>query len=213
MENSKIYSKVFLWLFVGLAITFVGGWALSLNEAIYQPLLKVGIIPIIVVELVIAIAMGFGIKKMNPIIAKICYIIFSITTGITFSAIFLEYELGSIMLVFLITAFIFAGLAVLGFITKKDVSRFGPILLITFLAAIILSIVNIFMHNTMLQLGLEILILVIFMGYVIYDMKKIRELVDTMDEDKVAVYGAFQLYLDFINIFVRLLEFFGKKSN
>ena len=212
MENSKIYSKVFLWLFVGLAITFVGGWALSLNEAIYQPLLKVGIIPIIVVELVIAIAMGFGIKKMNPIIAKICYIIFSITTGITFSAIFLEYELGSIMLVFLITAFIFAGLAVLGFITKKDVSRFGPILLITFLAAIILSIVNIFMHNTMLQLGLEILILVIFMGYVIYDMKKIRELVDTMDEDKVAVYGAFQLYLDFINIFVRLLEFFGKKK-
>lgn len=212
MENNKVFSKVFLWLFVGLAITFIGGYALSLNEAIYQPLLKVGIIPIIVVELVIAIAMGFGIKKMSPIIAKICYIVFSITTGITFSAIFIEYELGSIMLVFLITAFIFAALAVFGFVTKKDVSRFGPILLVTFLAAIILSIVNIFMHNTMLQLGLEILILLVFMGYVIYDMKKIRELVDELGEDKVAVYGAFQLYLDFINIFIRLLELFGKKK-
>lgn len=212
MENNKVFSKVFLWLFVGLTITFIGGYALSLNEAIYQPLLKVGIIPIIVVELVIAIAMGFGIKKMSPIIAKICYIVFSITTGITFSAIFIEYELGSIMLVFLITAFIFAALAVFGFVTKKDVSRFGPILLVTFLAAIILSIVNIFMHNTMLQLGLEILILLVFMGYVIYDMKKIRELVDELGEDKVAVYGAFQLYLDFINIFIRLLELFGKKK-
>ena len=213
MENSKIYSKVFMWLFIGLAITFIGGYALSLNEAIYQPLLKVGIIPIIVVELVIAIGMGFGIQKMSPLVAKICYIVFCITTGITFSSIFIEYKLESIMLVFLITAFIFAALAVIGFVTKKDISRFGPILLVTLLASIVLGIVNIFLHNSMLELGLSILMLLIFMGYVIYDMKVVRNMIDTMDEDKVAVYGAFQLYLDFINIFIRLLEFFGKKND
>ena len=123
MENNKIYSKVFMWLFVGLTITFIGGYALSLNSELCYQVLKIGIIPIIVAELLIAILMGFRIQKMNPITAKICYIIFSITTGITFSTIFLEYKIQSIMFVFLITAFVFAVLAVVGFITKKDMTH------------------------------------------------------------------------------------------
>ena len=213
MENSKIYSKMFMWLFIGLMITFVGGYALSLNPEVYKRVLTVGIIPIIVVELVIALLMGFRIQKMNPLTAKICYVLFSITTGITFSSIFLEYKLESIMFVFLITSFIFAALAVVGFVTKKDISRFGPILLITLIGSIVMGIVNIFIKSTMLELGLSIVMLLVFMGYIIYDMKVVRSMIDTMDEDKVAVYGAFQLYLDFINIFIRILEFIGKRSD
>ena len=74
MKN-KIYSKMFGWLFIGLLITFVSGYALSLNEMVLNSVLAIGIIPIIVIELVVAVLMGFRIQKMKPLTAKICYIL------------------------------------------------------------------------------------------------------------------------------------------
>lgn len=213
MEN-RVYSKMFTWLFVGLLITFVSGYSLSLNETLLANILTIGIIPIIVVELIIAFAMGFFITKLNPLLTKIFYIIYSITTGITFSTIFLAYEMGSIMMIFLVTAILFGLLAFYGYTTKKDVTKLGTILFIALLAAIIVSVLNMLIFkSSSVEMGLSILIILVFLGYVAYDMNNIKYLVNAMDEDKAAVYGAFQLYLDFINIFIRLLELFGKKND
>lgn len=212
MEN-KIYSKMFGWLFIGLLITFVSGYALSLNEIVLANVLSIGIIPIIVIELVVAVLMGFRIQKMNPLTAKICYILYSIVTGVTFSTIFITFEMSSIIMVFLITALLFGLLAAYGYFTKRDVTKIGNMLFVALIAIIIISIINIFLRNSSIELGISIISVIIFMGYVIYDMNNIKYLLSSLDDDKASVYGAFQLYLDFINIFIRLLELFGKKDD
>ena len=212
MEN-KIYSKMFGWLFIGLLITFVSGYALSLNEIVLANVLSIGIIPIIVIELVVAVLMGFRIQKMNPLTAKICYILYSIVTGVTFSTIFITFEMSSIIMVFLITALLFGLLAAYGYFTKRDVTKIGNMLFVALIAIIIISIVNIFLRSSSIELGISIISVIIFMGYVIYDMNNIKYLLSSLDDDKASVYGAFQLYLDFINIFIRLLELFGKKDD
>lgn len=212
MKN-KIYSKMFGWLFIGLLITFVSGYALSLNEMVLNSVLSIGIIPIIVIELVVAVLMGFRIQKMKPLTAKICYILYSVVTGVTFSTIFIAFEMSSIIMVFLITALLFGLLAAYGYFTKRDVTKIGNMLFVALIAIIIISIINIFLRNSSIELGISIISVIIFMGYVIYDMNNIKYLLSSLDDDKASVYGAFQLYLDFINIFIRLLELFGKKDD
>lgn len=213
MEN-RIYSKMFNWLFIGLFITFVSGYSLSLNETLLMNILSIGIFPIIIVELVIAFAMGFFIKKLSPLMTKIFYIIYSITTGVTFGTIFLAYRMGSIITIFLVAALLFGLLAFYGYTTKKDITKLGTLLFVALLASLIVSILNVFIFKSSgLEFGLSLLIIIVFLGYVAYDMNNIKYLVGTLDEDKAAVYGAFQLYLDFINIFIRLLELFGKRND
>lgn len=212
MKN-KIYSKMFGWLFIGLLITFVSGYALSLNEMVLNSVLSIGIIPIIVIELVVAVLMGFRIQKMKPLTAKICYILYSVVTGVTFSTIFIAFEMSSIIMVFLITALLFGLLAAYGYFTKRDVTKIGNMFFVALIAIIIISIINIFLRSSSIELGISIISVIIFMGYVIYDMNNIKYLLSSLDDDKASVYGAFQLYLDFINIFIRLLELFGKKDD
>ena len=212
MKN-KIYSKMFGWLFIGLLITFVSGYALSLNEMVLNSVLSIGIIPIIVIELVVAVLMGFRIQKMKPLTAKICYILYSAVTGVTFSTIFIAFEMSSVIMIFLITALLFGLLAAYGYFTKRDVTKIGNMLFVALIAIIIISIINIFLRSSSIELGISIISVIIFMGYVIYDMNNIKYLLSSLDDDKASVYGAFQLYLDFINLFVRLLELFGKKDD
>ena len=204
MEN-RIYSKVFSWLFIGLMITFVSGYCLSLNQTLLYQVLSIG---------VIALVMGFKIRTMNPIVAKICYIVYSLITGLTFGSIFYAYEVSSVIFVFLVTSLIFGLLALYGYVTKRDVTKISTILFVTLIAGLVISVLNLFVFkSSQLDALLSIIMLVVFMGYVIYDMKAIKYLVNSMDEDNAAVYGAFQLYLDFINIFIRLLEFIGKEKD
>ena len=151
---------------------------------------------------------------MNPLTTKICYVIYSITTGITFSTIFLAYQMSSIIFIFAITAVVFGICAILGYTTKIDLTKFSTLLFVALLAALIVSLLNIFIFkSTQLELGLSILFILIFMGYIAYDMHTVKYLMNSIGEEKAAVYGAFQLYLDFINIFIRLLELFGKSKD
>lgn len=212
MKNS-IYSKMFGWLFIGLLITFAAGYSLSLNELLLMQILSVGIFPIIIIEIVVALLMGFRIQKMKPLTAKICYILYSIITGVTFSTIFITFEMSSIIMIFLITAISFGLLAAYGYFTKRDVTKIGNMLFVALLAIIIISIINIFLRSSSIEIGISIISILIFMGYIIYDMNNIKYLLDSIGDDKAAVYGAFQLYLDFINIFIRLLQFFGKRND
>lgn len=213
MEN-RIYSKMFQWLFVGLLTTFISGYCLSLNKVLLMNILSVGVLPIIVIELVIAFAMGFFIQKLSPIMTKVLYLVYSITTGVTFGTIFLAYRMDSIITIFLVAALLFGLLALYGYKTKKDITKIGTLLFVALLASLIVSILNVFIFkNSGLEFGLSLLIILVFLGYVAYDMNNVKNLVNAMDEEKAAVYGAFQLYLDFINIFIRLLQLFGKRND
>lgn len=214
MLDNKVYSRMFTWLFAGLMITFVSGYCLSLNETLLYNILSIGIIPIIVVELIIAVIMGFRIQKMKPITTKICYILYSITTGITFSTIFLTYKMTSIMFIFLVTAVIFGICAIIGYTAKIDFTKISSILFVALLSSVIVSLLNIFVFkSSQLEFWLSIICILIFLGYIAYDINSVKYLMNSVGEEKAAVYGAFQLYLDFINIFIRLLEILGKSDD
>ena len=110
------------------------------------------------------------------------------------------------------SAGVFGALAYAGYKTDKDISSMGNILMIGLIVGLILSIINIFMASTMLEIVLNWAILAIFLGFTLYDMNKIKMILSSneYEEDKVAIYGAMELYLDFINIFLRILAIFGK---
>ena len=214
MENNEIYPKMFTWLCVGLLITFITGYSLSINKEMMYNILSVGIIPIVILELGIAIAMGFLIKKMSPMVAKVCYLVYCVVTGITFSSIFVLYKMSSVISIFGISALIFGLLALYGYITKKDLSKFGTILFFILLGLIVGELLNAFIFKSeTANMGLSIIGVLVFTFYIAYDVNKVKYILPTLGEEKTAIYGAFQLYLDFINLFIRLLELFGKRDD
>lgn len=213
-ENTQVYPKMFTWLFIGLLITFASGYALTLNEQLMIQVLALGILPIAIIEIVIALVLGIRLAKMHPLTMKILYVIYSILTGVTFSVIFVAFEVSSLISIFIITAIIFALLAFYGYTTKRDLTKIGPIALIALLTIIIAGILNIFIFkSTMFDTALTIIGVLIFIAYIAYDVNKVKQLMLAIGEEKAAVYGAFQLYLDFINLFIRLLELFGKRRD
>ena len=217
--NNKIYTKVFLWLFVGLLITFSVGFATKLYLLKNLDLaLKIfsgsGLWIIIIVQLVLAVVLGIGFKKFNSTITTLFYILYTALTGVTFSTIFIYFKMDSIIIIFLITSLLFGVFAVIGSRLKVDLTKFGTYLFIALIGIVVTSIINIFIGSTTLTMIVSAVAILIFTLYIGYDIKKIQELANSdIDENKIAVYGAFQLYLDFINIFIRLLELFGDAND
>ena len=150
---------------------------------------------------------------MQPTTAKISYLLYTFFSGLTFSSIFITYKLESIILVFAITSVLFLIFAVIGYFTKIDLSKIGTFLLMILIGVIICTIVNIFLQNSTFDLILSIICIVAFLGFVAYDVQKIKHLNGFMLEDNLAVMGAFELYLDFINIFIDLLRIFGNSDD
>ena len=210
--NNNLLSKVFKWFGIGLLVTFLTAYTISMNENLVN-LIFTNPIPIIIIilELALAILLPVRIRKMSTNTAIILYFGFTFLTGLTFSTIFLAYQLTSIIWIFLVTSIIFIILAILGNRTKIILNKLGTFLFILLLSVIILEVINIFLMNNTLNIMLCIMSLIIFMGYVFYDINRITNYYE--DDDKMAILGAFQIYLDFINIFIRLLELFGKRRD
>lgn len=131
------------------------------------------------------------------------------------STIFYLFELSSIVYLFVGSAVLFGGLALIGYKTNADLSRWHTILFGVLIVGVILSLVNLFLGNTMLDVILDWVILLTFFGITIYDMNKIKNLAEEgiADNDKLHIYGAMELYLDFINIFIRILSLFAKRRD
>ena len=213
LENNQIFTKVFMWMFIGLLVTFGTGYYVSLNaNMLYNVFAKCYWI-LAIAEIGIAIFLSVRIRKMNPMTAKILYLLYTFLTGLTFSSIFVVYKITSIIYVFGISAMIFGIFAAIGYLTKIDLSRIGVYLMMILIGIILCSIINIFVKSEAFNLGLMIACLVLFIIYVAYDIQVIkRNMYGISEEDNLAIYGAFQLYLDFINIFIRLLQFFGDRK-
>ena len=214
LQDKNIFSKVFFWMFIGLAITFGVGYYVSINENMLYNVFSKYYILLIIVELVVVILLSARIRKMQPTTAKILFCLYSFITGLTFSSVFVLYNLMSIMYVFGVTAILFLIFALLGHFTKMDLTKIGVYLFMALLGIIICSIINIFIGSEGFDIGITIIALIIFIIYVAYDVQVIkRNLYMIPNEDNLAIYGALELYLDFINIFLRLLQLFGKNDN
>ena len=210
--NNKILPSVFGWMFIGLLVTFITGYFVSMNiNMLLNLFTTAGLVILLIVEVGLVIFLSARIHKMSPTTAKICFLLYSFVTGLSFSAYFVVFELNSLILVFLITAIVFAIFAVVGMTLKLDLTKLGTYLMMALLAILICMIVNIFLNNSTFDLIISIIGVLIFIGYTAYDVQKIVRMSDMnmLPEENLAIYGALDLYLDFINLFVHLLQLIG----
>lgn len=215
MDN-KLMSKVFGWMFIGLLVTFLTGYVVSLNPKMLMNIMNTtSLLIIIVIEFGLVIFLSARIHKMQPMTAKISFLLYAFVSGLTFSSIFVVYEMSSIMFVFLITAVIFGVFALIGATTKIDLTRLGTYVLMALIGVIVCFIINMFLNNSTFDLILSIIAVLIFIGFTAYDVQKIIKLgsMNALPEDNLAIYGALELYLDFINLFLQLLKLFAKNND
>lgn len=213
LDSRKVLSKTFFWMFLGLLGTGLVAfytYSSGLYLSIFTSVSSLAILAL--VEVVVVIVFSLCFRKLPPTVVGILYFVYAFLNGFTFSSIFAVYEISSIMYVFLLTSILYAVLAFCGYKTKIDVSKWSTILFVALIVSLIASIVNLFLGNTMVDIVISWIVIFIFAGYTIYDMHVLRELSSdpSINQDKVYIYCAMQLYLDFINLFIRLLRIFGK---
>ena len=214
---SSFFSRVYLWMFVGLLIS--GGVAyytsvnLTLRSMVYNSYLL-----LIILELIVVFSFTCLRKKVSPNGAKVLFIIYSILSGLTLSSIFIVYKIESIGMVFLSSGLMFGLLAIYGFLTKNDLTFFGKIFIFALIAIIVMSVINMFVNNSSFGIMISIISVVLFLGLTAWDMQKLKGIYSyyQSDEDeliKASIYGALDLYLDFVNIFLHLLNLFGRRND
>ncbi len=209
MKN-KIYPKTFMYLFIGLLITFLTGYYVQNNQDMLEFIFTGSTyIFLVILELGVAIFLSARITKMSPVTAKTCYLLYSFLSGLSFSSVFVIYKLESILMVFLVAAALFLIFALIGYYTKMDLSKIGTYLLMILLGVIICSVINIFIGNNTFDIIVTCISIIVFLGYIAYDIQQVKRLEGMIDDENLAVISAFQLYLDFINIIYDLLRLFG----
>ena len=215
-EDSGFLQRVFLWMFVGLAITGGVAAAIGSSDQLLTDITESPgiIIGVIVVQLGIVFGISFAINRISVGLATVLFLIYSATVGITFAFIFELYTTQSIFTTFLITAGMFGALAVWGAITDIDLSKVGSIAFMALIGLILATIVNIFWANSTLYWITTYAGVAIFAALTAYDMQKLKQINQqglTGDaEGRAAIMGALSLYLDFINLFLFLLRIFGQ---
>lgn len=215
---STIFEKVFFMMTLGLAVTGITSIVIASVPTFFAFVLETWTIWAIA-EIVLVLILSFNLHKMGTGTCILTFLIYAIINGITLSSIFFVYTLGSIASTFFITAGMFGAAAIYGKTTKKDLTSLGSYLLMGLIGIIIAGIVNIFIQNSMLNFITSIIGIIIFIGLTAYDVQKIKafsESVGTGNQEQitqVATMGALSLYLDFINIFLKLLSLFGKRRD
>ena len=173
---------------------------------------------LIVAELGLVIGISWGINKMAAATATALFALYAALNGVTLGYIFVVYTLPAITGAFLTTAATFAVMAIIGTVTRRDLSKLGSILFMALIGLILASLVNLFLQNSMFGWIVTYAGVLIFVGLTAYDAQKIKRLYLQMGGEmeinrKLSVLGALTLYLDFINLFLMLLRIFGGRRN
>ncbi len=207
---SAYMRQVYLWMAVGLAVTSVVAYGVAGSPAIRNALLGNTMTLIVLV-----IALSAAIHKLSASAATGLFILYSALTGATISSIFVYYPMASIGTAFLVTCGTFVAMSIYGMVTKRDLTGMGNFLFMGLIGIIIAMVVNIFLQSTMMNFIVSCLGVLIFTGLTAYDTQKLRDfganapLDDAVAVRRGAILGALTLYLDFINIFLMLLQLFG----
>ena len=214
-----LIKNVYAWMTLALAVTGIAAMYVSNNQVILEFMFSNIAIPmgLLIGELVLAIVFTARFSKLSFNAASILFGLYALLTGISLGFIFLLYTQESIASTFFITAGTFGGMSLLGYFTKKDLSPWGRYLLMGLLGIIIASVVNIFLQSTRVEWITTYVGVAVFVLLTAYDTQKIKNMLaesDGVDEGslKLALYGSFMLYLDFINLFIKLLKIFGKRK-
>jgi len=213
-------NKVYGTMSVGLLLTGLAAWAVGTNEMLMQTLFT-GITRYIIMfaPLIMVFAFGAAINKLSTAGAQLFFYAFATLMGVSISSIFMIYTDFSIAQTFLVTSISFAGLSLFGYTTKKDLSGMGTFLMMGVIGLLVAMVVNMFMQSGIMMLAISAIGVLIFAGLTAYDTQKIKGTYlahahsgDSEWLGKAAIMGALNLYLDFINMFMFLLNLMGNRN-
>ena len=212
-------NKVYGLMSVGMIVTGLVAWLVGTNEMLLAQIFGTPLKWVVMfAPLIVVFAFGAMIHKMSVATAQAVFFGYAALMGLSISFIFAVYTGVSITQTFLVTAIAFAGLSLYGYTTKRDLSGFGTFLVMGLIGLIVASIVNIFLASSALQFAISVIGVLIFAGLTAFDTQNIKNTYLQMansDSDfigKTAIMGALQLYLDFLNLFMFLLQFMGNRE-
>lgn len=208
-------AKVYGTMFLGILITaFVAGLVATSPPLIGFLFGSLWIaVPVILAPVALAVTISIWSEDFSAWVLKLLFLAFAALVGVSMSLLFISYSVTSLVSVFLSTAGMFAVLAGYGYFTKHDLSSIGDFLLVGLIAVLVAMLVNLFLQSGLLSMGISMVAVLIFLGLTAHDAQQIRERIwDHSDTDKMIVMGALTQYLNFLNLFVHLLNLFGEEK-
>lgn len=215
---STVMCKVYMRMFLALVVTALTSLYVASSPSLLATIFgSRGIfLGLIIAELAVVFVISGMLHKLSTATATLLFYLYAILNGVVFSSIFVIYELGSIAYTFFITAGVFGAMTVYGLVTKNDMTKFGSYCVMALFGLIIATVVNIFVASSTLDWIISLVGVALFIGLTAWDTQKIKNAayeVEPSQMGKLATIGALSLYLDFINLFLYLLRFFGRSND
>ena len=218
-EGARIFvNRVYNWMFCGLMVTSIVSWGVTrLGEQAFKTVLGMSTL-LIIAELVLVIVLSAAVRKLSAPVAGTLFIAYSLLNGLTLSSIFLRYSPTIIYLAFGSCALMFAATSTFGYLTRMKLDTVGSFCFMGLIGILIASIVNFFLRSEALYYIVSYAAIAVFVGLTAWDTQKLRRVGEAAGEEaetdpmkKVAILFALTLYLDFINLFLMLLQIFGRR--
>ena len=207
----RVYGHMSLAVIVSMIVSYFVGTNPALLEFFFT-----GVLKWIVIFAPLAAIFGVAmVLSANPSkgVARLCLHGFAALMGLSFATIFAVFNMGSIVSAFMGAAILIGVMSAYGYFTKRSLDSVGKFMFVGLIAIIIASIVNIFIGSSVMQMVISALAIIIFLGLTAYDTQKIREELSVETSDAAEIRGALNLYMDFINLFINLLQLFGERKN
>lgn len=222
--SKTFMSSVFSWMFAALAITSIMAYYFGNSMELISLLVNVeagglsmlGYV-VMFAPLVFVLIMSFGMNRLSYPALLFLFLLYSAVMGMSLSFIFLVYTSGSILSTFVAAAGMFGTMAVVGYTTKTDLTKFGSIMIMGLIGIVIASLINMFLHSDTMSYVISFIGVLVFTGLTAYDVQKLKNIgagveLGTASTGKLIIMGALSLYLDFINLFMHLLRLFGDRK-
>jgi FtsH-binding integral membrane protein len=204
---ARVYSYMAIATTISMLVSYVLGTSHEAMAVLTQGWVQIALfIGILGFSFMVPVLINSGIGAGGALAVLVG---FSGLMGVCLSSIFVTFSLGSIFTAFMGAAVLFATMSIVGYFTKRDLSSFGPLLFVALIAIIIASVINMFIGSSVFQMVISAIAIVIFLGFTAYDTQTIREQLMEGDDYAIEIMGALNLYLDFINLFVNLLQLIG----
>jgi FtsH-binding integral membrane protein len=222
--SRKFIANVFLWMFAALAISALCAYIFTTSPALLQLLVDQnthqlsGVAYLVMLSpLAFVLLMSFGLNRISYPVLALLFIVYAAVTGISFSFILMAFTASSVLGVFLTTSVVFGIMAIAGYTTKQDLTKFGSILIMFLIGIIVASLVNMFLHSSGLDMLISYIGVAVFVGLTAYDVQRLKNIgaglvYGEAPAAKMALMGGLTLYLDFINLFLMLLRVFGRRN-
>jgi uncharacterized protein len=211
--------RIYNYMASGLALTGIVAYVAAYS-GFYAAIARTPLVYLVMLApLGFVLVLSYGINRMQASTAQALFWLFSAVMGLSMSMIFLVFTGASIARVFFITAGTFAAMSIYGYTTKRDLAQMGSFMMMGLIGIIIASLVNIFIGSTALQFAISVIGVIVFVGLTAWDTQRIRQMYFEVDHSdaqmagKTAIMGALSLYLDFVNLFMMLLQLVGVRRD